>query len=582
VLARAYYHQLYFLFFREPAVAALSVSELSRDVLLTDSTQLYIPSCMCGQVLLHCLKLLRSRPKHFADALLKNYVSIPIGLFAFSTFPALYQFFTAVESVEYGVQFVMHLLALRAPDDLVGALFQSLLFAVQPFSDALWAHFHSRFSARPAINEVVAISELTRSIDACAPLLPPKLCELVREVLAARTELCANAIVTFLRTTFQLWYSHCPEGMSFGCGPSFLKFLDVSRNFANGNSVTICDRFIRGRSYVPVYPFNCELCGMLSEAVILSHADFAVFRRAFDGAEQREDIFKAINIEEELGRFAPYLLDFFPNIDRRKNGLVNHLIFARKLGADSLFHPEVAAIREIMELEDLFRMQLILRHVRSFQRSVVRFRNAAFAHFCRQTLTPVLPRQMVEVASQILRHPREDRTLVGSLLPELLNVCILPEMPPDFLPRFWAMQKDYLADAWTEMMATPRHKFIIDLIPEATRRDLPGFGDVFLLFSHIFWVVRKFAKRNGYTEIDDPRKLKVMKFVSLNCQFAGILRVLLFFDKLVFQNNYFMASLSEKLVKDWNSFSQMMWSTLIKDVELSRDVSTFVQGQLPQ
>jgi hypothetical protein len=132
------------------------------------------------------------------------------------------------------------------------------------------------------------------------------------------------------------------------------------------------------------------------------------------------------------------------------------------------------------------------------------------------------------------------------------------------------------------MMATPRHRFIIELVPEATRRVLSGFGDVFVLFSHIFWVVRKFAKRNGYTAIDDPRKLRVMKFVSLNCEFGGILKVFLFFDKLVLQNNYFIASLNEKLVKDWNSFSQMMWSTLVKDPELSRDASTFAQAQLPQ
>jgi hypothetical protein len=260
---------------------------------------------MCGQVLLHCLKMLRSQPDNCAGALLKFYQSRPIGLGADSTFPALYQFFTALEPVEYGVHFILRLLTLSAPDELIGPLFQSLLFAMHPFTDALWAHFHRQFSDRPAINDVAAISGLISSISACASLLPLKLCELIREILTTRTQLCAQAILTFLRTTFQLWYDHCPEGMSFGCGPSFLRFLDVSRNFANGNSVTICAPFIQGRSYVPVYPFNCELCDMSSEAIVLSHADFAVFRRAFDGAEQRAALFKAIDIDEELGRFAP-------------------------------------------------------------------------------------------------------------------------------------------------------------------------------------------------------------------------------------------------------------------------------------
>jgi hypothetical protein len=327
---------------------------------------------------------------------------------------------------------------------------------------------------------------------------------------------------------------------------------------------------------------------MSSESVILSHQDFAAFRKAFDGAEQRGALFKAIEVDDQQGRFSPYLLDFFPNIDRRRNTYVERLIFSSR--RDTIFDPRwftdvgTEEQQRILDLEDFFRLRLVMQNVHRFQKSVARFRNAAFSRFCRMLLVAqqIRPRQMADVAAIILKHPpRDDRSLVGSLLPQILNVVTLPELPRNFRPRFWELRRRYLNHAWTDIVAFPRWKYIIELVPEATRRPLGLFGDVFVLFSHIFWVVRKFAKKHGFSALDDPDKLRVIKFVSLNCEFAGILEVFLFFDKLVFQNNYFIASLNEKLVKDWNSFSQMMWSTIVEDVGLSRDVAIFAQAPLP-
>jgi hypothetical protein len=587
-LARAYFHELYFLFFREPSIDPLLSIELTSDILLPDMPYLSAPGCMCGQVLLRCIRSLRTEPEPFAEALLKNWPLLPVRLFAFTTFASLFQFYTGVEGVESASLFILALLHLDAPDELLGPLFLSLLFGTFPFVDALWGRFHRLFSAKPSLDDVVAISGLCGVVESCAPLVPSALGELIREMLGCRAALCAHAILELLKRTFDLWFQHCPEGMSFASGASFSNFLAGCNDFRNGSSLTVAAAFTQTRRSVPVYPFNCELCGMSAESIILSHQDFATFRKAFEGAEQRGALFKAIEVDEQLTRFAPYLLDFFPNIDRRKNIYVGRLIFSSR--RDTLFDPRwfdnvvTEDQQYILDLEDFFRLRLVMQNVHRFQKSIERFRNAMFSRFCGVLLDgrQIRPQQMAEVAASILKHsPREDRALVGSLLPQILNMVTLPELPEDFHPRFWDLQRQYLKHAWDDIMEFPGCKHIIELVPEATRRPLALFGDVFVLFSHLFSVVRKFAKKHGFSALDDPSKLKIIKFVSLNCQFGGILKVFLFFDKLVFQNNYFIASLNEKLVKDWNSFSQMMWSTIVKDVDLSRDISTFAQAPLP-
>jgi hypothetical protein len=550
---------------------------------------------MCGQVILRCLKLIRVQPDNFAMALIKTYKTIPIYFFAFTTFPAVYQFFAGIESIEYASLFLANLIAYDAPDGLIGPLFQSLLFGTFPFTDALWANLHKRLAAKPTIDDVGAISSLTGAIEQCCPLIPATLIALIREMMGRNIELCATVILRFLKITFELWYAHCPSGMSFGCGPSFLLFLHESENFGNGNSVTIANCFHQCRLSVPVYPFTCELCDMSSESMVFSHCDFQTFRQAFQGAEPRAALFKSIEVTDRLSRFAPYVLDYFPNVDRRKKPISDRLLFTGATPLDTLFEPslfyavgieagnlrtEIAEDQQkLADLDDVFRMRVHAQFAHSFQQSIRRYRNATFAAFCQNDLRriSIRPGQMGDVARKILKQPREDRSLVFALLPELLRVVTFQELPATFLPRFWALRKAYLATAWVSVIKTPGVQYVIELVPEATRRPLTSFGDVFLLFSHIFSSVRTIGGKHAYAEADFTN---VVKFVSLNSEFGGILKVFLFLDKFVLHNEFFMTTLDDQLLQDWNWFSRMMLSTMVQDSGLSADVSKFVTTEL--
>jgi hypothetical protein len=66
---------------------------------------------------------------------------------------------------------------------------------------------------------------------------------------------------------------------------------------------------------------------MLSESVIFPHCDFQVFRKAFKGGEPRASLFKTIEVDERVGRFTPYILDYFPNINRQKSSFTERMLF---------------------------------------------------------------------------------------------------------------------------------------------------------------------------------------------------------------------------------------------------------------
>jgi hypothetical protein len=527
---------------------------------------------MAAQLILRSVKFMRTNPENYARALLHSYKRLPMKFFAFLTFPALYQFFTSAESAEAGIQFLLCLLSIGANSHLFQPLFQAFLFSTYPFTDALWCHFHHNFCAKHKVDEILIMSGLVASIEACAPLLPPTFGPLVSAFLEKDTRLCCASVIVYLQTTFTLWYDHCSEGMSFGGGASVLEWLDASQSdFERGNSITLVSSFITRRSAIPIYPINAEICDVHSEAIILSRRDFLWVRKAFESVEPRLSLCRDVEVGDRVRRYFPFLLDFFASRGRNKDGVVLLSLFEALMDRNSdglsKLQPNLA------ELEDFFRLRLAFKGVRNFQKSIVRFRNATFASFSRRHVQlAVGHKQIVTVAQELIGQSWERQSLVIPLLAELLNAAILPD--PDLRLRqlFWSLRKEYLAHSSREIISYPGIRWIIDLLPEFTRRPLTLKGDVFILFSHVFWVARKISR---HFKLPPREASNLVKFLSLSSDFGGLLMVFLVFDKLVFQNNFFVGLLSEKMVRDWKTFVSVMWETIAKDAQLCADVASY-------
>jgi hypothetical protein len=593
LIARAYYLEIYLEFFRESEMVPITVHEVFTDLLINETVYLSTSSSMCAQVLLRCFRSIRTDPKIFARALLRSYKELSMYLFAFSTFPAVFQFFTSSENVDYAATFVSGLISMDAPKDLVVPLFKSLLFSSYSFTDALWTNLHRKFASKSRVNAVTAITGLCDSISCCVPLLSNSIFLVVQQFLGQEPVSCCSAVLLYLRITFELWFNHSADGMSFGCGVSFLEFLDGSKDFLVGNSVTIVGSIINCKHRIPVCPSNAEFGDNSSEPVVMSLCDFDLFKRAFESVEPRIPLFETVVVTDVVSRFCPYLLDYFPVYETKRAPFKEHPVIMPgnlpviTLHQDSIFEQAIGinivlpsleftrytlkkaiidAQMQMEELEDFLRLKVSLRNLRDFQRSIVRVRNYCFSRYCRKLFRDMNAgaSPIGAVAKPILSQAVEVRRLVHPFLSELMNFSVAPDLPPDLNNRFRVLRANYQATAWNEILTFPGIRRVFELVPELTNRQLDSVGDIFLLFGKIFWSIRIITKHFASPQYTQ----KLMKFLALNSQFDGVLKFFLFFDKFVLQTEFFTSIIAPRVVEDWNLFGKMMLSTISQDDKL--------------
>jgi hypothetical protein len=388
--------------------------------------------------------------------------------------------------------------------------------------------------------------------------------------------------------------------MSFGCGESFAAFLKGSRDALVGNSVKdeIVSTLLKCRKWVPVTPSHCELPRPYSEFIVFSSWDFGAFRRAFEGA--KVPFFDRIELEEPAPRFAPYLLEHFPlytpdttqsisivSLERipdfciapdqiSEEAIARNLTLSGSTFEEYSLKRSIAEAKEQMrELEELLHLRLCTRKLRRFQRSIVHFSECCFSRYCSSLFKGIDFRTTTieAIAEPFLSGPCA-RSLVKPFLAELLNFVEFGDPPRSVKTKFIQFMRSHMEVGWTEMPSFRGIRKIIDIIPEPTKRQLSRFGDIFQLWSHVFWSVHKIC--NYFGALSSQHR-KLVKFLSLNCEFEDILKVFMFVDGQIIQKGYFTTILKQSLVRDWSLFITIMYETIAKDFELCAEVTEFIQ-----
>jgi hypothetical protein len=595
LVARAFYCLILSGFFPSSDARKISSSELFTHIFINESDYLDVPGCKCAQILQRAIRLMRGGPTPFARALLHSHTSIPLRFFAFSTFPAIFGYFTTSENVNFASQFMIALMSLDPPECLVGPLFQSFLLANYPFADALWTNLHGRVCARQRINEQTAIESLCGSIEACGPLMSFAAYRVIQEVMGRLPTLCCNEVLRFLRISFQLWHDHSPEGLSFGCGDSFLEYLALSEDFLVGNSMMIVASILKTRRRVPSYPGFGNLADRPSESIVFSCRDFSVFRKAFEDAEPKIALFHTIEVDGAMDDLAPFLLETFPipgtqavrqplisigdipEIALTVDG-VYELAISQGVRIQNSAFEEYALKKSIIDaklkmndFEDFLSLRLAARSVTHFLKSVRRFRDFCFARYCRKLFEAMEIRSSAtikQMADRMLAPCSELPSIFKVFLVEWLNVAALGKPPPTAVPLFEALTNRHAHTTWYELRAFSGMKRMIELVPAATRRPLERYGDVFLLFSYIFWANRKI--RRHFSALEDSEKH--FKFLALNSHFRRLLHIFIYFDAL-FRQKFLRERLDSRLLADWDCFLKMMRNTVKSDEVLYNTIA---------
>jgi hypothetical protein len=553
---------------------------------------------MCAQVMLRALKAIRTTPELFTVAFARSYTNIPIYLFAFSTFPAVFHGFTNLENLEFAVTFLMSLIDTDAPTALIGPLFLSLLFSTFTFINALWTYVHRLFCARKQIPVDLAIRGLCEGVEACAPLVCVPIYRLIQILLAGHAMVCCDEMMRYLQISFDLWYCFSPEGMSFRPGESFRQFLAGSGDFYVGNSILIVSSLMKCKRRTPICPVLAECPELQHESIILSSVDFQLFGCAFRGMDPKMPFFDSIK-SETFQRFVPFLLEYFPTYPPSKilappiislpcpdfeipaPDQVFEQAIARRLRLSNPLFDEYSLKKSILEqrnkmtdMEDFVRFQYCLQTLRAQQASLLLLRNFCVGRYCRGffTVLNVQANSLDKVTASFLNAHCDVRRLMHPFLVALLNFVKF-RVPPEILAkRFAPLRAQYEETAWAGILELRAHRQVMQLMPEVTRRKLTGIGDKFVMLSRVFTRARQVCTYYGASHGEYK---KVIRFLALNTQFDDVLYVYLVCEKVVFQRDVFTNSFKAELTSDWNTFFAAMLEIIAMDPSLLDDVSRF-------
>ena len=601
LLSRAYYYLLYFLFFPDREVPELTRDELCSDILVNSDKFFTTPNYMCAQVMLRVLKSLHSRPLKFAVSLIKSYKAVELNLFAFTTFPALFEFFTTHESVYCAAQFALDLVTKKGPDELIGPIFLSFLFSSFCFTEAYWSNFHRRVCAKKRLFENTIVMEMSVSASQCSPLLPLATVGLIQEVLSKRPELCCSCIVKYLAVTFELWYNYSEEGMSFGCGDAIKEFLEQPTSTNIGNILTIASNMLRREERIRTVPSYTSVVGLSNEHVVFSSIDMATMPKVFVGVADDIPLFDQLKVEEGLGRFTPQAFDYFPNTRKTSSCYDDSRMFLTELATfpmedNAIFDKAITykvdlkthefeeyalkksiinSQKEIAELEDYLDIRLKEDAAMELQKTLRRCRAYAFSKKCRQLLqfTPVEPNGacLENTFQEAIGDAFDCQSLFWPFMLELLNYVRMRNPTVAILSRYERIRSEYFKRAWNEVSQLADTTYLIPIVPEPGRRTLTNIGDIVRLIGHIFKELVVISEKLGI----ESELRHLMKFMFLSSEFPDLMRVFLLLEKEVFSSETFMNLMDETLVSQWNEFFQMIWSTISADDELLRDVTNF-------
>jgi hypothetical protein len=132
--------------------------------------------------------------------------------------------------------------------------------------------------------------------------------------------------------------------------------------------------------------------------------------------------------------------------------------------------------------------------------------------------------------------------------------------PTAAITRFAVLKGAHVQPSWDEMLNFGGIRWVIQLVPEATRRQLGRYGDVFLMLSHLFWKNRKVRKH--FAALHDAAKHT--RFLAVNSQVPWLLDIFLFFDEL-FKHESIRESIGAKLAADWDCFLGVIREIISED-----------------
>ena len=316
VLGRNIFHLLYHLFFSRHSGNDFSIDTLVGEILLEENDYIYSIDPLPTQILINLLKQLFHHPRSFAIALVKaNIPEEEFPLIAYTTFPAIFNYFTSLEITESAGFFILDLISAGAPNFMLKHLTCAMLFSTYTFSDCLWCSFARIYEnyAFPDIKKIHAI--FLETLQSSIQLLPYPLYFILRELAAIDIQLVFDIVFrTFLPVSFHLWYMRSPFALSLGHLSSMKNYFNSNSSWPSDMAVCVINAFIKNRGKIMKIVSFSNQCHLSSETMIFSKRDISVICRMFKPISESISMFNEL---ETIGQsfsqscYEPFTFAYF-------------------------------------------------------------------------------------------------------------------------------------------------------------------------------------------------------------------------------------------------------------------------------
>ena len=616
ILGRNYFSLIYSIFWKNSEHKKFSHSDMMGNILLEENSEIPSIDPLPAQILINLLHSLFQQPRPFVHALIdSNIPETEACRFAYTTFPAIFNYFMSSEMYEAGSLFVLDLVTSPAPSFLIKQIVTAFMFSSYSFIDVLWCSFARRYENYGFPDEDIVHRLIVESIASTLPLLSSSLYFILRELYKNNPSLLYEILFScFLHNTFLSWAMRSPMGLSLNSLNVVTNYFENQKNPNTTKAQEIIQIFLVNTnervnstpSYIPETNLSCEI-------MIFSHRDISVICQLFQSISNNILMFDDMKEFGDLfgtKSYEPFQITYFhlqpsnhfnmmkekfsntlfqiPKIDTslfikdsileklyqqylnnlNKGSSVNNLYFQTERFIKYKTIKEIEFLLEASSVQDeMILLKMAYNNIQSFSLSIEGLFHQLLGWYLKHVIVNLMNIEFIHyqdieiLTEQIIQHHESFRIPVFI---ELLNFIDVDKYVVDKELIEKILKTVILSKTESEDIMK-QSRTITGLPIMLTNRLILKPGQFFVIMNFIIEIINKMSNEEDQSNNHKISRSSMMKFVLKlsNCE-RNIIHFL-FFEKIVFRSS-FIRFLPRNIVNNFNFFFQSMWD-LLKDNE---------------
>ncbi|EAY21669.1 hypothetical protein TVAG_014360 [Trichomonas vaginalis G3] len=553
---RSYYILLYFILFPKESSTAISHNDMLDDVFYASKGTASPIDTLTSQVLSGFLKAMYADPLLLINSMNKTKSVGSLNFLAFSTFPALFGFFSTQELCESAAVFMINLIQSGEDQKLIEKFVLSILFSSYSFINT----FCSCIFARPISethDESFIRNRFIHSVTTALPNLPSHVYFVLSSYNGKNPKKMLSILQNFLSLTFNIWQSGSPMGLvsttkvsqyieSKECG-------DILRKLFFNKIIT---------SYEA--PSIWKRCGGTSENVVFSPVDLQILVSVTAMAKKNIPMWSTIESSaKNLGcyRFKPFTITFFQN---SKRPIPRSRV--------DLF--EIEKTEEILLLDDYITVRYEAEHIKSFQCHVKHLFDIISGIYFKETVKKMFPKVSVGDIPRLMESfcfgsPEDFNSL--TIFCSILVICegVIPSIPPSIVELFHANVIAIMDQTWQDIGDFVDYKSytnLLHLLPT-----FPGMllGDVVANLSYIFMNIDEIV---DFKDTEFELKVSLYQIAIFLVDRSSVLRIFLLMRELFFKTDILSNFLPKKVCQRWMTYVAIIDKVISSDKVLKDSI----------